>query len=494
MRSWGQLAKLTPQELRELQNKRLHAFLNEYLYPFSPHYKKLLDDNKIDPRKIRTVEDLKHIPLTTKKDFVDPNNPKKIKDFIQQPDPEKIKKAWPLPKLLKLKGTAILKGKDHVKEQLGREFRPIFITFTTGTTQLPVSFFYSNYDIKNLYVSGSRMLELFQTKESEFVVNMFPYAPHLGIWQVVFGGLSSCVLIVSTGGGKTVGTEGNIRAIEKIKPSVILGVPSYVYHVLRVAKEKGYKFDTIKTVILGAARVTIGFKQKVVELLESMGASGISVIGTYGFTEARCAWGEFPTKDVALSSGYCLYPDKEIFEIIDPKTGEVKGEGEDGEIVYTSIDSRASSMLRYRTGDFARGGIIYSPCKYSGLSVPRLSTDITRISDTQDMHLTKVKGALVNFNNFFATLSDIPEVEEWQLEISKKNDDPYEVDQITVYLTAKDGVNQAKLVEDVTNKLQVNTEVSPNAVKFLPLDEMIKRIELETANKDRRVVDRRPKE
>jgi len=49
------------------------------------------------------------------------------------------------------------------------------------------------------------------------------------------------------------------------------------------------------------------------------------------------------------------YPDKEIFEIIDPATGEVKDDAQDGEIVYTSLDSRASVVLRYRTGILLSG-------------------------------------------------------------------------------------------------------------------------------------------
>ena len=70
MDPWGHIARLSRQEVRELQNRKLHQFINSYVYPFSPHYQKIFDEHKINPRKIKTVDDLKHIPLTSKLDFV----------------------------------------------------------------------------------------------------------------------------------------------------------------------------------------------------------------------------------------------------------------------------------------------------------------------------------------------------------------------------------------------------------------------------------------
>jgi phenylacetate-CoA ligase len=491
MDPWQNIAKLSRTDLQTLQNRKLHHFITRHLYPFSAHYQHIFKHHKINPYSIKTIADLQRLPFTSKKDFIDPNNPRKAIDFILQPDQDKIKKHWPLSELLRLKTLALFKGADAVHDQLGREYRPIFITFTTGTTDKPLSYLYSKYDIDNLHLSGARMLNLFDIKNTEYIVNLFPFAPHLAFWQVVYGGLASCALVLSTGGGKSTGTDGNISAILKMKPSVILGVPSYVYHVLRQAKEQGKRMESVKKVVLGAARVSSDFKLKLIELLSSMGATNVSVFGTYGFTEARCAWAECPSTST-LTSGYHLYPDKEIFEIIDPKTGEVKGEGEDGEIVYTSIDSRGSSVLRFRTGDFVKGGIMWEPCPHCQRTVPRLSNDITRISDVKDLHITKVKGSLVNFSNFSVCLSEFKEIDEWQIELCKKDNDPFEVDQLIVYVTCKELVNQSQLADAVKQKLLNMTEVSPNQIVFIPIAEMVKRLELETANKEKRIIDRRP--
>jgi len=493
MDSWKDIARLTKQEIINLQNNKLQQFISAHVYPFSPYYKKLFDDHKIDPNSIRTREDLAKIPFTSKLDFVYEDQSPRFKDFILQPDKDKIKKYWPKLKLISMMVNSIFKGKAFVQDSLAREYRPVFMTFTTGTTNKPVPFTYSNYDIKNLHVSGDRMLGLFDLDPEDKLVNMFPFAPHLAFWQVVFGGLAGNILTLSTGGGKSIGTEGNIAAIEKIQPSTILGVPSYVYHVLREAADRGCKMPYVKKVVLGASKVTISFKQKLAELLHDMGAQDVCVLGTYGFTEARAAWGECPTS-LDVSSGYHLYPDKEIFEIVDPKTGQSKGEGEDGEIVYTSIDSRASALIRYRTGDYCQGGITYEPCPHCGRRMPRLSSNISRLSDVKDLQLSKVKGTLINFNNFAATLSECGDVDEWQIEIRKKNNDPFEVDEMTVYVYAKECKDEEKLREEIKSKMVSCMEVAPNDVKVVSKEEIVKRLELETANKEKRILDNRPKE
>ena len=492
MDPWRELAGLSPKEVRTLQNKKLHSFINTQVYPFSPHYRQLFDKNKIDPRSIRSIDDLQYLPLTSKADFISKENPNVYKDFILQPDEAGIKRNSSAAKLASMAVTRLFKGKEYVMDALNREYRPAFMTFTTGTTNSPVPFLYSNYDIENLNISGARMLSLFNVNPESKIMNLFPFAPHLAFWQVFFGALASNAFALSTGGGKVMGTEGNLAAISKIQPSLILGVPGYVYHLIRTAQERNFNLSFVNKVVLGAAKVTVPFKERLAGLLESMGAKNVSVFGTYGFTEARAAWAECPSA-LDVSSGYHLYPDKEIFEVIDPVTGKVKGEGEDGELVYTALDARASAVLRYRTGDFVKGGIVYSPCPCCGRRVPRISNDIIRLSDTKDLQLSKVKGSLVNFDHFSSVLNEISGVEEWQIEIRKHNNDPFDVDELLIYICAKNGTNTGACEDEIRKKIQLATEVSPNGVVFIPMNEMIKRLEIETANKEKRIIDTRPK-
>ncbi|MFA5060334.1 MAG: AMP-binding protein [Candidatus Omnitrophota bacterium] len=490
---WKNLSKLSRVQVRDLQNRLLHSFLNRQVYPFSSFYRNLFDQKRIDPRKIKTVEDLKHIPLTSKRDFLDSGkNADRFRDFILQPDPKTIKKYLPAHKLASMALRSVLQGKQFVKDEVSKEYRPVFITFTTGTTERPLPYVYTKHDINNLSISGSRMVSLFGIQESEHIVNLFPYAPHLAFWQVVFGGLSSGILILSTGGGKVSGTEASIAALLKMKPAVVLGVPSYLYHILRAAKEKGCDLSFIKKVVLGASRIPDTFKTRVTELLCSLGSKDPFIFGTYGFTEARTAWAECPAP-AGVSSGYHLYPDKEIFEVIDPQTGEIKREGEDGELVYTSIDSRGSAVIRYRTGDFVKGGITYEPCPFCRRTVPRISSNITRMSDVRSLKLSKIKGTLVDLNSFSEILEKFEQIPEWQIEIRKKDNDPFEIDEVIVYVCVKDGVDKGQIEEAIKKNIVLATEITPNAVFFISFDEMVRRLELETSSKEKRIIDVRPK-
>ncbi|MEI6437299.1 MAG: AMP-binding protein [Candidatus Omnitrophota bacterium] len=492
MASWKNITALSYPQIRELQDRKLRHFFRTQVYPFSAYYRRIFDEQKIHPRHIQGISDLKHLPFTSKLDLVADDNPQRFMDYILKPDQEKIRASWPKYKLAGLALKSLLRGKEEVMAGLAKEYRPIFMTFTTGTAHSPVPVTYSRYDLDNLCISGSRMVSLFDIKSDERIMNIFPFAPHLAFWQTFFGALEADVFALSTGGGKVMGTEGNLTAIKRTKPSVILGVPSYIYHMVRVAQERKYDLSYIKKVVLGAGRVTAEYKLKLSTMLADCGAKDVLIFGTYGFTEARMAWAECPT-DNKLSSGYHLYPDKEIFEIIDPKTGTVLDDGADGEIVYTPLDSRASVILRYRTGDFVKGGISHEPCPHCGRMTLRLSSDISRLSDIKGLELAKIKGVLVNMDHFAQALNGMPEIDEWQIEIRKHNNDPHDSDELVVYVAHRKELNEAAFADQLKDRLMGTTELAPNEVKFIPLAEMVKRLELETANKEKRILDNRPK-
>lgn len=476
-------------ELKKLQNQTLRHFITRELYPFSPYYRKLFDIHRIKPESIKTVDDLKRLPFTSKNDFFDLSGKEPVSrhmDFLLQPDRELARKYLPKRKLI----LSLIKGEDTLKGQLENMYRPIFLTATAGTTNQPVSFLYTGYDLENLRSYGKRIIEVFGIERNWRAVNVFPYAPHLAFWQTVFAGFASNLFILNTGGGKTLGTDGNIRSILKVRPQFLIGVASYIYHILNKARDQNLKLDFLKRIALGASRVPQGFKEKIYGLLTAMGATGVKILGTYGFTESRCAWAECPT-DVDASSGYHTYPDKEIFEVVDPDTGEVKKEGEDGEIVYTNIDARGTCVLRYRTGDMVKGGIIYSPCPYCGRTVPRISSDISRASNIKDISLSKIKGALVNLGTLEYLLDGKKEISAWQIEIAKKNNDPYEVDELILYVYPSQDLNQEDFTRRLNEEVFSDADVSFNKINFVSSQEIQDRLEIESSIKARKIVDRR---
>ncbi|MCA8952921.1 MAG: AMP-binding protein [Planctomycetes bacterium] len=478
---------------RALQDHLLQRYVREYVYPFSPFYRRLFDEHGVRPGQIRSVDDLRRLPLTSKRDLLaTDDDPQRFKKFILQPDPASIKAAWPLGKKLPLLWQKWTHGAGVVRRAIQREFSPCFMTFTTGRSAEPVPFFYSPHDIQNLHETGARLVDVMALDRDFRIANVFPYAPHLAFWQVFFAGQETGMMVLSTGGGKVMGSTGDLRALTRLRADALIGVPGYVYHLLRKAASDGLDLSSVRCVVLGAERVPPGLKAKIVELLRRTGSTGdVRVFGTYGFTEARMAFAECPTADNEYT-GYHLYPDLAIFEVVDPVSGEVVPEGEDGELVFTPLHARASTVFRYRTGDRVRGGLRWDPCPHCGRTVPRISSDLTRESSVKDLQLLKVKGTLVNLEDCAMLLSGIPEVEEWQIELRKKDDDPLEVDELVVHLAVRDGCPPETTAEQVRTVFKSRLEVAPNHFEFLGLDAMLRKIGMETEMKEKRFVDARP--
>ena len=87
------------------------------------------------------------------------------------------------------------------------------------------------------------------------------------------------------------GTQGNIEAILKVKPDIVIGVPGYLYHLVRSAKQMNKDFSFIKKVILGASAVPPGFKEKLSGMLTEMSAVGVQVFGTLRFYRGQMRLG-----------------------------------------------------------------------------------------------------------------------------------------------------------------------------------------------------------
>ena len=119
MNPWKSIEHLSRQDIFQLQNAKLKKFIASQLYPFSPHYQKLFDQNKIKPSQIKTIDDLRRIPFTSKADFVSiADQPEKFREFVLQPDIKKIRQHWPKNRLLALAAQSAIYGKNFTEETL----------------------------------------------------------------------------------------------------------------------------------------------------------------------------------------------------------------------------------------------------------------------------------------------------------------------------------------------------------------------------------------
>ncbi len=483
--SWQRLPEAT---VRALQGERLHHWLRDTVLPFSAHYRELFRRLKLRADDFRSIEDLRRLPFTSKVDLLNtPDNPAKARDFLLVPD-RNILSRRPSSIL-----RALLHGREHVAQGFESEFRPIFLTSTTGRSADPVPFLYTNHDIANLQLAGERVFGVCGARREDKLLNMFPYAPHLAFWLTHYGSTSFGVFTASTGGGKVMGTEGQLRFLRKIRPDVLIGMPTFVYHVLHQAAEEGVRCENLRRIVLGGEKVPDGMRLKLRNLALELGAREIDVVTTYGFTEAKMAFAECPVPVDETPSGYHLYPDLGVIEVVDPKSGEPVPNGQPGEIVFTPLDARGTVVLRYRTGDCIDGGLTYEPCPHCGRQVPRLVGKISRSSAFKEVQLDKIKGTLVDFNELEHVLDDAPNVGAWQIELRKLNDDPLDVDELILHVQKTNGADDDHLIHDLRSRLAMHCEITPNQILFHSAEKMRDLQGVGVQLKEQKLVDHRPK-
>jgi phenylacetate-coenzyme A ligase PaaK-like adenylate-forming protein len=483
-----QWQRLPKDVILRLQGDSLHRYLRDVVVPFSAYYRRLFERHGLKADSIRSVEDLEQIPFTSKADLVNtPEHPQRSKDFLVIPD-QQILSRRPSTIL-----RALTRGRERVKRELEVEYRPIFMTSTTGRSADPIPFLYTSHDLDRLAVAGRRVMEVCDARRDYRLLNMFPYAPHLAFWITHYASTEFGVFTLGTGGGKVMGTEGNLRLIAKIKPDVLIGMPTFLYHVLQHAIEEGLRCESLKRLVLGGEKAAEGMRRKLRNLAAKLGSPNVDVVATYGFTESKMAWAECPFAVDESPSGYHLYPDLGIIEIVDPKTGIAVPEGEPGEIVFTPLDARGTVVLRYRTGDVIEGGLVYSPCPHCGRTLPRLLGKISRNSEIKSMQIDKLKGTLVDFNQLEHVLDDAPSIDAWQLEIRKCNDDPMELDELVLHVHKLGDAPDDKVTRELNNRFLERTEIRPNRVVFHDMEEMRHLLGVGVQLKEQKVIDRRPK-
>ena len=472
--------------IRRLQAEKLRGYLRDIVLPFSEHYRELFQEHGLNADSIRSLDDLSRIPFTSKADLLNtPENPQRARRFLILPD-QRVLARHPQTLL-----RALVRGRSRVRRDFEKEYRPLFLTSTTGRSADPIPFLFTQHDLNQLALTGKRLFEVCGAQPEMRLLNMFPYAPHLAFWQTHYGCEAFGAFMVSTGGGKVLGTEGQLRFIRKVQPEVLIGMPTFVYHVLHQAVAERMRCPSLKRIVLGGEKVPAGLRVKLASLAHEMGAN-VDIIATYGFTEAKMAFAECPVPMGETACGYHLYPDLGIVEVVDPVTGAPVPTNTPGELVFTPLDARGTVVLRYRTGDIIDGGLTYATCPACGRRTPRLVGRISRTSEIREVQLDKFKGTLVDFNQLEHLLDDHPHIETWQIELRKRHNDPFELDELVLHVSKRDGITEAQLTRELNGQFLAAVELRPDAILFNGHEEMCARQGVGTELKERKIVDHRP--
>ncbi len=466
------------------QLARLRAFLSNRVLPFNEFYRERFKQAGVRPDSLQTMSDLTRIPLMSKSDIVpDADNANRYRNIVLQPTEQQLRESLSLGDKARMLWRKLGQGQGF-HDQLYDDFLPIHLTFTTGRSAMPTPVVYTKRDVDILKLAAQRIFALSGiTRGKDTGVSVFPFAPHLAFWQVVFCGLESGLLVISTGGGRSMGSQAILRLLDRVQPTLVIGTPGYVYHLVQQAKELGIKLPKLRTVALGAERVNEAYRAKLKEHLADVDAPEVNVLATYGLTEAKKAW-------IQCSEGgrYITYPDVELFEVIDPLTGEQVAKGQPGEIVLTMLDGSGSVFIRYRTGDLVTEGLVYEHCDTIGRVAPMVGADIRRASE-----IRKVKDTLLDLNELHLMLQGLPEILEWQVELRKRDDDPFGLDEMWLKLALKEGVDPEFMERRINDEMHNRYELRFDRFLFYSREDLAKLLKLDDAPKELRILDNRPR-
>lgn len=292
------------EQIIALQNEKIVKQVH-HVWNSVPYYKKLMQDKGLTPDDIKGIEDIHKLPFISKKD---------------------LRECYPYGML----GAPL---KDCVR-----------IHSTSGTTGKRVIAFYTRNDLDLWSDCTARALVAAGATDEDVVQVSYGYGLFTGGFGLNDGAVKLGCLTVPMSSGNT---DRQIMFINDLKATVLCCTPSYAAYIAETMKEQGYTPDQIplKAGIFGAEAWSEEMRHDIEKTL------GIKAYDIYGLTELSGPGVAFECSD---QSGMHVNEDHFYVETIDPKTGEVLPEGEEGEIVFTSLDKEAFPLLRYRTRDISR--------------------------------------------------------------------------------------------------------------------------------------------
>jgi len=490
----------TPDEQQDYARNKFFKYIKDYVNPYHPYYRKLFKENKIDPDKLSTLDDLRRIPITTKEDTLADQ-----KSFIMQPkteateyDVEEIgtgKKLDYAYQTLKTRFIRDVYGKprsfeERVRQTAASEWNPIHFHMSGGTTGVPSMATYTNHDIKNVMPWIAGMLYLFGWEPTMRGLNMFPALPHLAFFQVVFAEFvcDHGSAIFHTCGGKAIPTEKQVVIAGMMPFDMYIAIPSYMTYWLKTAAEMiegGMvpKPEPVKYAVLAAEPLSDEYRSKLKEQFERIGSPDVKIIEGYGSTELRAAFFECDEK-----SQMHLNPEFYFWEVLDPETREPVKWGEPGVLCFSHIGWRGTVLLRYWMGDLIQGGVTWEKCSHCGLTLPILRPPIGRA--TRDF--TKIKGARVPLMNFQNAIRRVEGVESFQVIVTKEDEaDITSRDQVIVYASLNEGADAEVVKSNITKQVKIDTEISPDKIEIEQPEKIEQRLFERTGLKAEWVVDKR---
>ncbi|MBV7537288.1 phenylacetate--CoA ligase [Duganella sp. sic0402] len=415
-------------ELQALQLQRMQWSLR-HAYDNVPHYRAAFDAAGVHPDDLRTLADLARFPFTTKKELRD---------------------NYPF-------------GLFAVPQD-----RVVRVHASSGTTGKPTVVGYTQNDIDTWAHVVARSIRAAGGRRGDMVHISYGYGLFTGGLGAHYGAERLGCTVVPMSGGQT---EKQVQLIQDFKPSIIMVTPSYMLNIIEEFQRQGLDpaASSLKVGIFGAEPWTDAMR------VEIQQRAGIDAVDIYGLSEVMGPG--VASECIESKDGPVIWEDHFYPEIIDPETGEVLPDGEEGELVFTSLSKEALPIIRYRTRDLTR---LLPPTSRSMRRIGK----ITGRSD--DMLI--IRGVNVFPTQIEELICNMPKLSpQYQLVITRDG----HLDQLEVLAELRPEVAASEseaLALELTQRIKTNVGVSTR-VTLLPPNG----IERTLTGKARRVIDKRPK-
>ncbi len=291
-------------ELEALQLERLRVTA-ERVYARVPFYRQRFEECGVKPEDIRTLEDVRKLPFTTKRDLRD---------------------HYPF-------GLLAVDLSQCVR-----------VHASSGTSGKPTVVAYTKKDIEHWADIVARAIVIAGGKPGDVIHNAYGYGLFTGGLGLHYGSERLGAVTVPVSGGNT---DRQVMIIEDFQPTVICATPSYVLNIAERMKEMGKdpRQTSLKYGIFGAEPWSEEMRRTLEETFD------MKACDIYGLSEVIGPGVAMECHEA--QNGLHIAEDHFLVEVIDPNTLEPVAEGEEGELVFTSLMKEAFPVIRYRTGDIA---------------------------------------------------------------------------------------------------------------------------------------------
>jgi phenylacetate-CoA ligase len=418
------------EQMREVQSKRLCETV-ERVYHNVPFYRKKMQELGLEPRDIKTIDDLPKLPFTTKQDLRD-NYPYGL--F-----------AAPMSEIVRIHASS-------------------------GTTGRPTVVGYTRKDISTWAEAVARMLTCAGAKKNDFIQISYGYGLFTGGLGIHYGSERIGATVIPTSGGNT---KKQIQLMQDFGSTVLACTPSYALYLAESMEEMQIDPESLKLRIgiFGAEPWTENLRKEIEEKLK------IKAMDIFGLSEVI---GPGVSCECNIQDGLHINEDFFVPETIDPNTLKPKAIGEIGELVFTTIAKEGLPLLRYRTRDLTQ--LNDKPCD-CGRTTIRMAKCTGR---TDDMLI--IRGVNVFPSQIESILLEIGETKpHYLLIVDRKNN--LDTLEIWVEVGGEYFSDEISKLERLTSKIQGNIE------SILGLTAKVKLVEPKTIDRSEgksvRVIDKR---